>query len=593
MVRLYNGRVSFVKRIARKESPLELLALVLCVGVVVIVAFFLNDGHHGLYADDWVYKFFGSGLAQETWTPQQGGVTYRVLAVWLAPIVASALPEYEISVRIGIIGLHLLNVILLAWLAMRLTDARWTAFVAGALFLIPLFAYESLLWFSAGIFYLIPLLLLLLGFHALLSCHSLKRQIYLPALALIAWSAMLLFIESGLLVPLLIAPMSWMVKRRGIAPERRAWLGTVTVFYLIAGAYLWFALRGSAVIAVHGETAFDPLLIVTQRLPQVAESVGGYFAEWLARGVFADAFEFGVREWLATSWFWILAILLVIGCWISAREIAKSETRELENREFPNSLALCVLGIAWFVLALAPVLFIQGLGVSSRVMYFPSAGLALGAAGLLSWVVEKLGAWRMVGARIILVGIIIFVFVNALAMAGLLRVYQLRYEQDMTQLDALRGALHELPEGRTWLMAHALDQSPVRTLFGRATKLNRLLYGLFDIPWAAEPALWLAYRSERIEMIDKDDQGNVRISDIEFNTDHSVNALVFRGLTKQQTVPVTRLLAFTYRGEKLYWLDPLLLFENENASPLEIQLPLAQTIGGAPLREAKLGLEKE
>ncbi len=561
-------------------------------GITIIVAFFLNGGAHGLYADDWVYKFFGSGLAKTTWTPQQGGVAYRVLAIYIAPLVANALPTFEISVRVGVISLHLLNVILLGWLAERVTGARWIALAAGALFLMPLFAYETLLWLSAGIFYLILFGLLLIGFHALFSCRSLTRQFYFAALALMAWSAMLLFIESGLFLPLLFAPMSWMARRRGIVLDRRAWMGTLVIFYILAGAYLWFVLRGAAVVAVHGETAFDPILIMTQRVPQVVESIGGYFAEWLPRGVYADALELGAREWAATIWFWVLAIAFVVGIGICAKGIAKGEPRAFEQK-FPNSLALCVLGMVWFAFALAPVLFIQGLGVSSRVMYFPSVGLALAGAGGLAWIIEKLGNYKAVGERILLVLIATFVFVNALAMAGLLRVHQLRYERDMAQLDALRGALKELPDGRTWLMAHALEQNVVQAPFGRATKLDRLLYGLFDIPWAADPALWLAYRSERIEMIDKDDRGNVHIVGAEFDADNTVSALEFRGLVRQQRVAVTRLLAFTHRSGKFYWLTPLVVRENQTSPPYTIPLRLAETIGGAPLREAQLGLERE
>lgn len=508
-----------------------------------------------------------------------------MLAILFAPLLARGLPEWELPIRLGLLALHLLNVFLLAWLAERLTGSRRVALVAALVFLIPLFAYEPLLWFSASVFYQPSLLLLLAGFHLLLACDSL-RKFYFVASAIAAWLTMLLFIESGLLIPVLTLPMMVMMAWRGKTVDLRAVVFALGVTYAVAMTYVLLVLRGSSIVAVHGKTTLDIGEILTQRFPQVAASVAAYFGEWLPRGIFADALQLGARAWLASVWFWILALAFVAGIVLLWRETRRQGKAERVD----NSLALVGVGLAWFALALAPVLFISGLGVSSRVMLFPSAGLALAVAGLVGWLLQKAGARRDWVWNAVLVVMAVFVFVNALALAGMVRVYQLRWARDQQHLDALRRALPILPSEPVWLLAHALDQTIVQSEFGRATALENLLYALFDTPWAADRALWLAYESERIELIDKDNFGKSHVVGVELDdAGDGVESIVFQGTIQMQTIPVTRLLAFTYRANGFEWFDPLTLTHAEKS--YRVPLPLIEKMGDVSKREATLGIE--
>lgn len=550
------------------------------------LAFFMRGGMHGLYADDYVYRYFGSDVVKTAWTPTLENVNYRVLAIWLAPLLARGLPEMELPLRVGLLALHGLNVFLIGWLAKRLTGSRGVAIVAALAFLIPLFAYEPLLWFSASVFYQPSLLLLLTGFHLILYCDSL-RKFYLVAGAVLVWTVMLLFIESGLLIPLLTPAMMLMMARRGKPPDRRAVALALGVTYVIALTYVVFVLRDSSIVAVHGKTTLDVAELLTLRFPQVVASVAAYFGEWLPRGIFADALWLGTRAWMSSFWFWILVIAFGVGLGLIRRETTRQWTVERAD----NSLALLGIGLAWFALALAPVLFISGLGVSSRVMLFPSAGLALAAAGLVGWLMDKAGARRNLVWNAVLVVLAVFVFSNALALAGILRVYQLRWARDQEQLTALRDALPTLPPKRVWILAHALDQTIVQPEFGRVTGLENLLYALFDTPWAADRALWLAYGSERIELIDKDNFGKSHVVGVELDAAGAqVQSIVFQGTIQIQTVPVTHLLAFTYRANGFGWLDPLTLTHPEKA--YRVSLPMIEQMRDVPRREAKLGIEE-
>jgi hypothetical protein len=560
------------------------LALTLCVLVVVVIALFLGGGMHGMYADDYVYKYFGSDLVKTDWTPNIQDVNYRVLAIWIAPLLARWLPDAELPIRLGLMAIHLLNVFLLGWLAQRSTGARWVGVVAGGAFLIPLFAYEPLLWFSAGVFYLFPLSLLLVGFHLLWSCRSV-RQFYFVVGAVAAWVTMIFFIESGLLLPALTVPMALLMARRGVRVDPRAWMTALGVTYVVFFAYAFLVLRSSPIVAVHGKSTLDPVIILTQRVPEVFDSVSAYAMDWLPRGVFSDAFWLGTKIWTSSVVFWLLMIAFGAGFVFVARGVAQQWHAERAS----NALALLGVGAMWFVLALAPVLFIRGLSVSSRVWLFPSAGLALVAAGAAGWLMEKAGTRQTFVQIAAMVLLALFLLVNALSMAGLLRVYQLRWQRDQQQFHALQQALPQVPSARVWIFAHALDQTIAQPEFGRATRLDGLLYALFDTPWAIDRALWLAYRTEKIETIDKDAYGHSHVVGLQLGKTGEVKAIEFQGTIQIQAVPVTQLLAFTYRANGFEWLDPLLLTQPEKT--YRVPLPLIEQMGAVPKRAAQIGIE--
>ncbi len=398
---------------------------------------------------------------------------------------------------------------------------------------------------------------------------------------------MLGFIESGLLIPMLTPLMMALLRRRGQRVDWRAAAFALAVTYAIAFAYVLVVLRASPIVAVHGKVTLDPLVILSERLPQLSASVASYLEEWLPRGIFADALLLGIQAWLTSLWFWVLVMILGVGVIVAARET----TKQWDDQRADNAFALIAIGLVWFALALVPVLFISGLSVSSRVMLFPSAGLALAAGGLAGWLVERAWTRRQLVWTAIMVALAMLVLVNALAMAGLLRVYQLRSARDQQQLTALLKALPELPQTPSWILAHALDQTIVQPELGRATSLDRLLYALFDTPWAAERALWQAYGTERIVMVDKDEHGKSHVVGVELDmTGKQVKAIVFQGTIQIQTVPVTRLYAFTYRARGFEWLDPLVLMHPEKS--YRVPLPLIEKMGAVPRREGTLGIEE-
>lgn len=567
-----------------RRNPVWIL-LLLSALFVTVLAFGPGGGMHGMYADDYVYKYFGSATQKTEWTPNMENVNYRVLAIWLASSLAPALPDAELPIRMGLIAVHLLNVVLLGGLAFRLTGSRWIAVIAGGGLLVPLFAYESLLWFSAEIFYLLPLSLLLVGFHLIVSCTSL-RQFYFVIGAIVAWLTMIFFIESGLLLPLLTLLMVPMMARRGVRLDRRAPAIALGVTYPALFGYALFVLQSSPIVAVHGESTLDPRILVFQRIPEVIASVMAYAGDWMPRGIYADAFLLGAQTWAASIWFWIALVALGLAFVFALRGMAANWNGERST----NSPALLAVGIVWFVLALAPVLLIRGLAVSSRVMLFPSAGLALAVAGFVGWLMEISGMRREVIALGAMVALGAFASVNAIGMAGLLRVYQLRWTRDQEQFAAFRAALPELPPGHVSLFAHAMDQTIVQSELGRATVLDHLLYGLFDTPWALNPALWLEYGSEKITMLRKDAHGISHVVGVETQGQDKVKMITFQGTSLTEAVPVTQLLAFTYRKNGFAWLDPLVLVQGDKT--WRVPLPLVEKMGNVPKREAQIGIQE-
>ena len=563
--------------------------LALTLITLILIAYFVHGGPHGLSADDYVYKYSEYDLATGGWRPDWSLSPARTLSYLLAPILANALPSHELPVRLGIIALQLLNTLLLGALAYRLTSSRLTAFLSSAFFLVPVFASEPVLWFSGAVFYLPSLFFLLVGLHLVLSCYSAKKQFPLLLGAVVAWCAMILFIESGFFILLLVPALVWMRNERGVQLRLKPALIAMSATYALFVAYGFLALRIAPVVALHGSTTFDPIYIVTQRIPETINGLADYARDWAPGGTFQEALNLGAREWLSFPAGWGIAGLALCGLILTALLYSPGETaRESSGR----SAKLFLLGIVWMGLALAPTLFFAGLQPSPRVLFFPSAGFALALAGVLGWLVDRLKRWRGIGVRVLVLLAGFSVLLCSLTMAGLVSVRQLRWERDRDQLTALGPAISSLPDSPIWVVPIALDEITVRPYLGRRTTLDQYLLGVFQIPWAAEPALRMEYGKENLQVIDEDAQGNVHLTGLGYAKNGEIDSLTFGRPAGGQEVPITQLLAFSFQRNRLI-LFKRFTITMPDGTESEVALPLAAQVASPQIvtRTTTLKLE--
>ncbi len=219
--------------------------------LALIVGFFLHGGLHGLYMDDYSDKVISYNFATGHWRPTLGSEwKIRPLGLTLINNVSEAIPDHEIPVRVGIVLVHLLNVILLALLAERLSGSKFVAIVAGACFLFPIFANEAILWFTAAIYNTLSLCFLLLGFHCFLSCRNLKKDARWFVCGVASWLLMVCVYESGLFTTLLLPFLMALHSPDEIRPASKVGISALAATYIPVGVYGYFVERTSPAVTL-------------------------------------------------------------------------------------------------------------------------------------------------------------------------------------------------------------------------------------------------------------------------------------------------------------------------------------------------------
>ena len=245
--------------------------------------------------------------------------------------------------------IHILNSLLLYFLAAALGYSRFPAALAATLFAVHGAHPEAALW-MAGRFDLLATFFVLAALLAFL--RSLLPGIHRPlwvGAAFVAMSAGLLSKESGYSFVLLAALI---LICTGAARDRRAWLSVLffSVVTLVAFSYRWHLLRG----------------------------IGGYGSISLFPSIKALAFRiwgllFFPVNWTLPSSFWLIAALVTYCIALAKMFLVRTE------------LGLVIFAIGFVFLSALPAVSQLLIGADlekSRVLYLPSAGFCLCLAAL-------------------------------------------------------------------------------------------------------------------------------------------------------------------------------------------------------------------
>jgi hypothetical protein len=557
--------------------------------LAVILGFFPRGGRLGLYSDDYAHKAWAFDLATGGWrlTLRPMRPDFRPLHTTLTPNLTAAIPEHELPVRVGVVLLHVANVILLGRLAQRLTGSPLAALLAGGCFLVPVLANEALLWFAAAAPILTSHLFLLAGFHCLLSRRARGRPLLVGIGGVAAWVLSAQFYEMGIFTLLLLPgflALAWPGQGRA---RRKVWLPVLAATYLVVGGYLFFVVRGSWSLGVRGGLTFDPLAVVADRVPAVARRLVWLIGGWGLAGPLREALALGWWEWMAAPTGWILAAGALAGTSLVAANCPR-EPEALPGRD--KALGLGLAGLAWAGLALVPVVLVRGQIVEVRSLYTPLAGLALSVAGCGAWIVGFVGRWRRRAIQAAVLATGGAVLVSSVAMAGVARTYQLRWALDQRQIAAFREAFPRLPEaGRVWLWPVGLDERPVSAYWGRAAKLDRYLVGVFETDWGTSSAVRMTYRKDDVSAVAANRWERWRVNVADRSRDGQVRTLTIQG----KAIPVAELLAFTYRQGRVIGLGPLELSSPDGTTAARLDLPVVGRLRSpeTPVEPVRLRLE--
>ena len=566
------------------------LVVAFTVVLVLGVGFFLHGGRLGLYSDDYANKAWAFDFATGGWklTLKPMRPDFRPLHTTLTPNLTNAIPEHELPVRVGVVLLHLTNVFMLGWLARRLTASCFVAILAGGSFLMPVLANEALLWLAAAVPIAVSQFLLLAGFHCLMSCRASRSPRALVAGGVVAWVAMAQFYETGLFTLLLLPVFIGMMRPPRERPSPKVWMLALAATYAAVGAYLFFVVRTSRSLTERGGVTFDPLSILTDRVPSVASGLVWLAGAWGVAGPLREALELGWREWMSTPQGWILGGGMLLGLWFASLTYPDNQERLPSGG---RAMALLPAGLAWAGLALVPIVLVKAQIVEVRTLYTPLAGLALSVAGVWVWIVRTFSRWRTAAVRAALLGTGAIICVSSIAMAGLTRTYQLRWELDQHQLAAFRQAFPDLSKpGRIWLCPVALDERTVSEYWGRPAKLDRYLVGVFEAEWGTSNAVRMAYRRDEVYAVAANRWGRLHVTAVDRSEDGRVHTVTIQG----QAVPVDELLAFTYRQGRVIALSPLVLSADDGNTSTRLDLPLVAKLRSpaTDVEPARLRVEK-
>ena len=180
---------------------------------------------------------------------------------------------------------------------------------------------------------------------------------------------------------------------------------------------------------------------------------------------------------------------------------------------------------------------------------------------------------------------------SSVAMAGLVRTYQLRWELDQRQLAAFRQAFPELPSaGPIWVCPVTLDERTVSAYWGRSAKLDRYLVGVFETDWGTSSAVRMAYRKDEVSAVAANRWDRLRLTAVGRSPEGQVRTVTIQG----KVVPVEELLAFTYRGGRVIGLSPLLLLSPDGRDAVMVGLPSVEKLRapGVPVEPVRFRLDQ-
>lgn len=556
-------------------NPLVWWLLSAIIILTTIVGFFFHGGRLGLYSDDYSKKAWAYNFASSKWKlnlyPMFGAV--RPVAYIMIANFGNAIPSHELPVRIGLVAIHVLNVVLLGWLAFRLSSSLLVGLFSGTFFLMPIFAHDAVLWFTAAVHNVIALLLLLVGFHLLLHVHSVRNDLGLFVGGILAWSATILFYESGFFVPLLLPLMAMTLDEHEQKKKYEICGLALASTYIWQCSYFVFLERTASLVSVRGGLKLDPAFIISHRIPAVVRRTIWLATDFGVSGPFKEALRLALHGLRSTFempilFAAILALLLLAVIYPANQE--KSPSGRL-------ALALVGIGVGWTSLGLALLVFFKDQTAETRVLYTPLAGVALAGAAFLAWLPSLFGRWRGIAIRISLLVAGATLLVSTLIMAGLVRTYQLRWDLDQKQLAAFQKAISVLPDSNPlWLLPVSLDERTVSTILGRPAQLDRWLAGAFELPWSASDAVRMAYGDRDIRSVTSTRWDHLHLTAVQRSRDGQIQALVIQG----STVPVSQVLAFTYHNGRLIMLNPVKIMAEKDAV-IDVDLPLTGEVAQA------------
>ena len=580
-------------------SAVPFYGLFLVTAVLGIFLSLLWDGGvRGLYRDDYGLKQLALDLATGAWKPRIVEPYFRPLAHTLAANLAVAIPEAETPVRALWALVHCANAALVGLLVHRCVPSVPAVIMSVWLFLVPVPAYESLLWHTVAATSALGATWSLLAIHALFTVlRSETRRVAAAVAGMLCLVAGLASYEQSVVAIALIPVLGLVVRsEEGNPGRRRVWLRTsfLTVIGLTLAWLYWLLIFSKSwMVDFRGVWAVSVADILRDRIPAICRSIMAQtLGPWGLGGMWREAFVLGVgemtRDPLRVSTLAMLVSALVGVVVVSRRAIVEQRARPFDTRSLLN---LFLLGLLLLALPFGPGVFVRNQIVESRMMYFPWIGFTLAATALLVYVVRGLTRRAWWPGRMMLLMVAVVYLSGVITLRGFAHAYRLRWEHDQRQVAALLEAVPRLPQGSpVMLLPLRLDERFLRSSSAvDGGGLNTKLYGVFEVSWSAESAARMAYRYGAVEALPSRGQGHdPHFTKIDVAPNGHVDHITVNG----RPVATDQLLAFTYENDRVVLVSPLVLVDDTGAE-VSVALPLVERVRTArtAVREMRVRLE--
>lgn len=225
----------------------------------------------------------------------------------------------------------------------------------------------------------------------------------------------------------------------------------------------------------------------------------------LSRRLFLERFAAGAWQeglWRIAQtpvWTGVVALLLAVGAvmwvrWWMRGDYAPKTTAETQTTRGVGRWWMILFAVAGFLLAFLPILAIRGQGVESRLLYWPLICLTIVAAVCTDWVIVCAARWkggwavRAVAGAAVAGGAV----VGCVLLVGVQSAYAKRSRMDIRAIADMRAQLPDPAPGTVFVSVAHRDRA-VQT---GSAYFDTFMWGIWQIPWAALPAVQLGYQRE-------------------------------------------------------------------------------------------------
>jgi hypothetical protein len=552
--------------------------------IVILLSVFLGlllVWGRGLYMDDYFYRYSALDIATGNWKPllKAPYPFVRDLGQIVGSNTANAIPRYEFLVRFAWACLHATSTLLVSLFMFRCTRNEPISVISGLLYAAPYLAHEAILWHIQMVHQMGILVFLIVLHLLLLSVTNSKYRIQLTALACFGIVFGLQFSEMAV-VAVAFLPLS-VILRGLFLDEKRKWRSQLQISIIltaigcfVAVLYYIFVVGRSSSVSGRGGLILDPTKIAEKLVLFLKTAY--WFAldpEWGAK-IAKDSFWLGWVQVTEQPLGLIgLGAIVVSGCIWAFYAATPSSLRLI--RLVTQALIVSMFGLIWALISLVPGALLGGQILEWRMLYFSLIGVGICAAGIFWMLAQIFGKISIHLSKIVYLFPIGIALCCVFILIGQARIYQLRSQTDMRQVTELISIAPSstLPAKPVFVPIY-LDIRLVSPQDINPQVLDRLLFGAFEIPWAARSILWMEYQRNDLDVVTTHHWTYGMHFKYQPASESTPESLIIEG----QTVPLDQIVAFTYQNNKVLLIHKLEITDANGVVQQVVEVPFTRSV---------------